>query len=153
MKKFIIMISVLLSMLFLSVCAFAQEDEEPAVPPSAQIVCISKATEKANVQVEGDVVGIFPGDHQFSATEKAKFDIIQVPGMSPGQVREELLKNVSDPENEEIKKFATSLKTLTVADKAALSDEKASVEAKCSIFSTKTTDNSIKAVEVGEIGP
>ena len=101
-----------------------------------------------SVEYEGDVVGVFPGDHQFSPTEKAKFIIIKIRGMSPAQVQERLDARVSDPKSENIKKFATSIAGLSEQDKATLSDEEATVLQKSAVLG-KVKDNSSTAVVVG----
>ena len=46
----------------------------------AQIAIISTETAKDGLQYIGDVVGVFPDDHQFSATELAKFNFLTVGG-------------------------------------------------------------------------
>jgi len=43
----------------------------------AQLALITAATKKTNNNL-GDIVGVFPDDHQFSEKEKAKFTIVKI---------------------------------------------------------------------------
>lgn len=43
----------------------------------AQLALISTATKKTDNNL-GDIVGVFPDDHQFSDKEKAKFTIVKI---------------------------------------------------------------------------
>lgn len=134
-------------LLLFAICCFGQPVEPPE-PKIAKIVCIGPTIVKPNCQDEGDVVGVFNGDHEFSPTEKAKFRIIEVRGMTKGEIEAELAKSVDDPSSDKIKKFAVNASGLTQADVDKLSGELVPVSEKLSIFSTKITDNSKAIVAV-----
>jgi hypothetical protein len=115
----------------------AQPPEEPE-PPSAKIVCINTPIVNTNQDL-GDVVAVFPGDHEFSAHEQSVFTIIHVPGVSPGQVQEAIDFVASTPGQE--KKYMVSIANLTAADITFLEDPEETLADKVQLLKNKLKDN------------
>ena len=132
MKRFLL----ILLLVLWTTAVFAQEEEDPE-PPSAKVVCIDTAIVNSNQDL-GDVVAVFPGDHEFSPHEQSVFTIIHVPGVSPGQVQEAINHVASTPGQE--KKYLVSIENLTPTDIAFIEDPEESLQDKIQLLRTKLKD-------------
>ena len=62
----------------------------------AQLLLITAEVYRKNVSEIGDIVGVFNDDHQFSTTEKEKFEILKVPGFTRRELEIELEKHLDN---------------------------------------------------------
>lgn len=102
----------------------------------AQLACIGPKLVKANVQAEGDIVGVFEDTHEFSSTELDLFDIVPVAGKAM-EVDTEIQSRQAtvDPEDKrwtdgekwydikEMPKYRTSVADLSAGQKTALTNK------------------------------
>jgi len=70
-------------------------EEAQKATSGAQLLVIKGKSLRQGRNKIGDIVGIFDSNHEFSAAEKASFDIIRVPGKTKEQVEKALARKVS----------------------------------------------------------